>query len=1157
MEFGSDWGGEDYYDKPKKKIREKPEEKIENRPKEGKEYKSEEELKRKELEEQIKEEDEEKKQKSKEYLEKLKEKAEEKKKLKEEEESQKRKEIEERITKDEKDDRHQEELNDKDKKKVNDETKDIESEKIKEKIDGKEKKEVHEGITKKEIEEYRKETIEVFGDFKLQMYLEEFSIDKKISANKGTEIRPEFKEYIEKLDDGVIDPYRESLLEKCDLINKKHLFDKFLIDVLYNKDNPLEFISDYEKHTGLEISFGTIEKIAKENNIEIKIFAEPIYKDIDETEISENQILRKENRELKEEFLDLREREQEYCNKIYNLEKEKAQLEEKISELEREKKPKELSKPSRKEKSAKDYDTRVKEEKTEKRKMTDRELYTENGENAGVKIKRIKNLQEPIEINQLQGEEEKIVENKELSEKRKVQEKTEQKKIEVKEKKTNISNEQYDNEVQLENKNQIPKEKCKQSEQFKEIYSDINKEDVDFKELTQSDIDFFRFKKLYDNLMVLKDKDPNNYEEILKSFPEMEIEIFGVSRKFKGERVITALAKKQFVDMFCAALANKLGKGKIKNQDIKKELGFDLNRNLNSDQDFSDNTLKIFKNYKFDRDFHVMLNDAIKILKKAQNESKFIVSYREYEPSIELEFIKKLHRIAIDIVGYISITNLEKELNYRITRTLKIKSQLSNHTIEEKIKRFIDEKIIDEKNKGKVQEALKEYLIEKKKIRENLIEKSPISAEFISILLGDGCLSNDGYEIQVALNAVDDKEYVKYVKEKILVKLFPDSHIGKYRTKDANKKGISLKIHSVVINKAVLALGKGINKTGLVKGNKVKNQVSVPDWIYPEYRILSHVIGGTKGLFDTDGSISVHKGQLVLNFSNKSIPLVYDFYNMCNVLDINPIEPRESNKKKNAWSVEIYASRQVKRFLDIIQPEKFKESTRRTWLGLNLIYQKAPEKIMNAVDKKISQWKKLNNRKIFNYTVKNKDLLKKWVEKELKKNDINKVYGYNFTGEISKEMTASVINNALIEWRDVQFFWDEKENKYIIRQFPKIVRNLIIDNICNTLKRKENTANLEFLIQIQIKDLINSQGYIGKINPLNESMHDLALTDYYHSLIMVSKEVFRRSLLPSLKEKISYYYIIQHFKNLGIKLAFGRRATENIVRYLQQKYHIP
>ncbi len=327
MEFGSDWGGKDYYEKPKEKIKEKPKEKIEDRPQERKDDISEEKLKKKELEEMIKEQDEKEKRESKEYLERLKEEAEEKKKLNEEEESQKRKEIDERITKDGKNDRHQEELKDKDKEKANDETKDIKSEKLKEKIDDKEKEEVHEGITKKEIEEYRKETIEVFGDFILQMYLEEFSIEKKISANKGTEIRPEFKEYIEKLDDGVIDHYRESLLEKCDLINKKHLFDKFLIDVLYNKDNPLEFISDYEKHTGLEISFGTIEKIAKENNIEIKIFAESIYKDIDETEISENQILRKENRELKKEFLDLREREQEYCNKIYNLEKEKLEKE--------------------------------------------------------------------------------------------------------------------------------------------------------------------------------------------------------------------------------------------------------------------------------------------------------------------------------------------------------------------------------------------------------------------------------------------------------------------------------------------------------------------------------------------------------------------------------------------------------------------------------------------------------------------------------------------------------------------------------------------------------------------------------------------------------------------------------------------------------------
>ncbi len=91
----------------------------------------------------------------------------------------------------------------------------------------------------------------------------------------------------------------------------------------------------------MEISFSTIEQIAKENNIEIKIFAEPIHKDINEAEVSENQILKKKNEELRKQNLDLQKREQEYCNKISNLEKEKTQLEEKIGELEKEKLEKE------------------------------------------------------------------------------------------------------------------------------------------------------------------------------------------------------------------------------------------------------------------------------------------------------------------------------------------------------------------------------------------------------------------------------------------------------------------------------------------------------------------------------------------------------------------------------------------------------------------------------------------------------------------------------------------------------------------------------------------------------------------------------------------------------------------------------------------------
>ena len=72
---------------------------------------------------------------------------------------------------------------------------------------------------------------------------------------------------------------------------------------------------------------------------------------------------------------------------------------------------------------------------------------------------------------------------------------------------------------------------------------------------------------------------------------------------------------------------------------------------------------------------------------------------------------------------------------------------------------------------------------------------------------------------------------------------------------------------------------------GLKAGNKVKHQVSVPQWIKENQRFVNR---GLKGLFDTDGSISVLKKKkaLLLDFTNASLPLAQDFKELCGKLTI-------------------------------------------------------------------------------------------------------------------------------------------------------------------------------------------------------------------------------------------------------------------------------
>lgn len=325
MEFGSDWGGKDYDrekkkdikdDKPKdidddkqKDIRDdKVKEKVDDKTKDIKNDKYEEVSKRKEFEEKIKEQEEKETREWKEHLEKLKEEAEEKRKLKEEKESQKIKETDERIIEDKKEDRRQEEFNEKDKEKINDKYKEIEYEKIREDLT---KKEIEEGINQKEIQEYKREIFDNLGDWELQDYYKQFSIEKQMPANKDLEIRPEFREFIEEKDD-ISDEVKKRLIEKSEKITENHLLEKFLIYALNTEEKPNELISEYEEHTGIEISLKNIEKVARDNNTNIRIIAEPINKKVKEEVIDKHEFipevkeLLEKNQKLKEKIVELK-----------------------------------------------------------------------------------------------------------------------------------------------------------------------------------------------------------------------------------------------------------------------------------------------------------------------------------------------------------------------------------------------------------------------------------------------------------------------------------------------------------------------------------------------------------------------------------------------------------------------------------------------------------------------------------------------------------------------------------------------------------------------------------------------------------------------------------------------------------------------------------
>ncbi|OGZ71646.1 MAG: hypothetical protein A2998_01050 [Candidatus Staskawiczbacteria bacterium RIFCSPLOWO2_01_FULL_37_25b] len=136
----------------------------------------------------------------------------------------------------------------------------------------------------------------------------------------------------------------------------------------------------------------------------------------------------------------------------------------------------------------------------------------------------------------------------------------------------------------------------------------------------------------------------------------------------------------------------------------------------------------------------------------------------------------------------------------------------------------------------------------------NKPRRSKLLAEFIGIMLGDGGISAKGKQIHITLNSRDDAEYIKYVCSSI-EKLFK------------RKPGIcKRKSQSVfVITVSSMDLIDYLTKLGLKKGNKIKLQVDIPDWIKNK---RSYSIACVRGLIDTDGCIFNHRYKVNNKFYN-------------------------------------------------------------------------------------------------------------------------------------------------------------------------------------------------------------------------------------------------------------------------------------------------
>lgn len=185
--------------------------------------------------------------------------------------------------------------------------------------------------------------------------------------------------------------------------------------------------------------------------------------------------------------------------------------------------------------------------------------------------------------------------------------------------------------------------------------------------------------------------------------------------------------------------------------------------------------------------------------------------------------------------------------------------------------------------------------------------KSVDLAEFVGIMLGDGNIGK--LQISVTLNSIADADYSNFVSN-LCNKLF-----GCYPKITKRKDCNALDIHYNGIN-----LVKLLTEIGMKVGNKVKQQVKVPDWVTKraEYKVAC-----LRGLMDTDGGVFIHKYMIngkkysyrKICFSNQSVPLLRFVYDSLNELGftakmINKVE----NKK--VW---LYNTHEVTKYFEVVK----------------------------------------------------------------------------------------------------------------------------------------------------------------------------------------------------------------------------------------------
>lgn len=181
-------------------------------------------------------------------------------------------------------------------------------------------------------------------------------------------------------------------------------------------------------------------------------------------------------------------------------------------------------------------------------------------------------------------------------------------------------------------------------------------------------------------------------------------------------------------------------------------------------------------------------------------------------------------------------------------------------------------------------------------------------AEFVGIVLGDGCIARD--QCQISLSYRDDEEFAKYVARLT-------SDLFGYIPSIVFDKECS--VRKVVVS-GIRFVGL-LESIGLVVGDKVRQQVDIPRWIKQDTGCYRSCI---RGLFDTDGGTFTHTHwcgghryrHFGLTFTSASAPLLDSYSFGLNCLGIN--------HRKTKVNIFIDNLKDVEKFFKMVKPSNQK-----------------------------------------------------------------------------------------------------------------------------------------------------------------------------------------------------------------------------------------